>query len=573
MFFLHARKVLQHLRAETGCRIGEAAVCSRKVHTVDPYRPEVIAVVANADAGKVFYRRQQVGDIIHVDIFHEIKHLSPQPIAAAVQRGLQRYLQEVAVQAGYEHMQERHRLAHYFDVQTALGGGRVTGRQLYGQRESVKKAHLNHVHITGKLSNVDLAAVFYVIAAVEQAIIRQGAQLRCIEYIMHEKATWGQQSALSNYASFTDSFLREPTTNAAEDTYAYGHELTAISDILENLADLGELSRILNKISQPVDRSMQPHRLPYSRYTNWADAVDKLRGYGLVQRRGNDYQLTAAGEELRRRLLVNARELEAELRKQSLLMALQGERSYGSLGSISRRRAKRGLARPTIVLDQGESLAATETVISALVRQAADASNGHRITQQDLRWQQRQQQQGIDICLLIDASASMLGKRMKAAKSLAGYLVQNSRDRISVITFQEQAVEVVVPFTRNHLQIKQCLDTIQPGGLTPLAAGLRQAAEHVCQCRRSGLLLLITDGIPTLGQNQADPLRDALEAALDFKEKTNFRLCCIGLQPNHRILQRVVETAGGSLYAIDELNSASLLQIADRERSWAHARD
>ena len=116
---------------------------------------------------------------------------------------------------------------------------------------------------------------------------------------------------------------------------------------------------------------------------------------------------------------------------------------------------------------------------------------------------------------------------MKAAKNLAEQLVQNSRDRILLITFQEQAVKVVVPFTRNRLQIRQCLETIKPGGLTPLAAGLRKAAEHVrSHCRRPGLLLLITDGIPTLGEKQADPLRDALKRPSIFGRQPAF-ICVV----------------------------------------------
>ncbi len=569
LFLSKQRELLKYLRADAGCRLGESAVCSRKVHTVDPYRPEVVTIISNADAGQVFYRRRRPREIVHVDIFHSVGHVRPQPIAQAVKRGLERYGQTLGALIGYGQAQSRYQLAHYFDVQTGLGGGRVTGSQQYGQKETVKKAHLNHVHLTGKLPDGDLAAIFFVVTAVEQAIIKQGLELRCIEQIQHETSRLGNQAEdMSTYTAFTDSFLREQATALGENQ-AYAYELTALADIMENLDDLAELSQIMQEVKssgRPPYNNRFPH---YPREARLLDAWTKLEGYGLIEKHLGHYRLTEAGLELNRRLLYNARELEAELRQQSLLLSLHRTSSLGSYGPTSRRdTVRRGVTRRIVVPEQGDHLAVGPTVINALVCRSQE--DNWLIRQSDLRFEKRRGRTGIDICLLIDASASMLGKRMKVAKNLAEQLVQNSRDRISVITFQEQAVKVVVPFTRNRLQIRQCLETIKPGGLTPLAAGLRKAAEHVCShCRRPGLLLLITDGIPTLGEKQADPLRDALEAALDFRETTRFHLCCVGLQPNHNILRRVAETADGSLHIIDELNTASLLHIAESERSRA----
>jgi hypothetical protein len=64
-------------------------------------------------------------------------------------------------------------------------------------------------------------------------------------------------------------------------------------------------------------------------------------------------------------------------------------------------------------------------------------------------------------------------------------------------------------------------------------------------------------------------LHDALQAAQAFREQTQFHLCCVGLQPNHSILRKVADIASGSLHVIDELNTISLLNIAEWERSRA----
>lgn len=570
--FLNKQAELRRLlQLGNGCRIGETAVCSRKIHTIEPDRPQIVTIVQNSDAGQVFYRRRRPGEIVHIDIFHSVQALNPTPIGLAAKRGIERYAQEMSVQIGYEHANRRYQLAHYVDVQTGAGGGRVTGSLSYGQRESLKKAHLNHVHISAKLPDHDIAAAFYLVHSVEEELLRQGVELRRVELVQHRQGSVGSDEDISAYSAFTDSFLRE--TQPPEDPAAdqvYGYQLAAVADILENLEDLDELAKLLAAV-QEHGRNPCRSDLPYHPQTaRLQDAWTKLEGYGFLEQDRGRYQLSDQGLELNRRLLRNARELEAELRKQGQLLARQGMHFGGSFGSQGEQRAvRRSHTRRVVRPEEGDHLAINETVRSALVRSFGEGCPWSVIPA-DLFYEQRLERRGVDICLLVDASASMLGKRMKAARNLAEHLVQNSRDRIAVVSFQEKSVQLVTPFTRNRLEVKQSLEQIQPGGLTPLAAGLRHATSFLEQTNaRSGLLLLVTDGIPTLGDKLGDPLRDALDAALELRQKTDFRLCCIGLQPNHGILRRVAEAAGGSLHVIDELNREALLRIAENERERA----
>lgn len=567
--FLNKQAELRRLiQSGCGCRLGETAVCSRKIHTIDPSCPEVITVVTNSDAGQVFYHRQRTGEILHIDIFHDVKALDPVPIGAAAKRGIERYTQEISSLVGFDQANQRYQLAHYVDVQTGGGGGRVTGALRYGQKESLKRAHLNHVHISAKLPDQEIAAAFYLVRAVEEAVTNQGVGLRRVELVQHQLSSVGPREDISAYTAFTDSFLRENRTDPLAEDQVYGYQLAAIADILDNLDDLGELAKLLSEVSKT---GRNPYRgdMPYHpQSARLHDAWTKLEGYGFVDKVAGRYQLSDEGLELNRRLLKSSRELEAELRKQGQLLARQNIGSGGSLGGLTQERAaRRSHTRRVVSRAVGDHIAISETVHSALTRSLSAGRQHWQVTRADLHYERRLERRGIDICLLIDASASMLGKRMKAAKNLAEHLVINSRDRISVVSFQENSVELVIPFTRNRLEIRQSLENIKPGGLTPLAAGLRRATSYIEQVNtRSGLLLLITDGIPTMGERLGDPLRDALDAALDLHRKTNFHLCCIGLQPNRGILRRVAEAAEGSLHVIDELSTQTLLRIADTER-------
>ena len=89
---------------------------------------------------------------------------------------------------------------------------------------------------------------------------------------------------------------------------------------------------------------------------------------------------------------------------------------------------------------------------------------------------------------------------------------------------------------------------IQPQGLTPLAAGIADTLEFIkARNLKDVLLILITDGIPTMNRWTADPARDALTAAKSIADR-KITFMCVGLQPNRDFLSRLVDVAHGKLY-------------------------
>jgi magnesium chelatase subunit D len=172
----------------------------------------------------------------------------------------------------------------------------------------------------------------------------------------------------------------------------------------------------------------------------------------------------------------------------------------------------------------------------------------------------------LDVCLVIDASASMAGPRMRAAKYLAQHLLLSTRDRVAVVVFQEREAGLYVPFTRNFEAVQRGLARIRPLGLTPLAEGLVQAATYVRRERvRDPLLLLITDGIPTVPRWTMNPIADALAAARALA-RDRIRFSCIGLEPNLDFLRDLAAGARGTLHVVEELDQALLSEIAHSER-------
>jgi len=75
------------------------------------------------------------------------------------------------------------------------------------------------------------------------------------------------------------------------------------------------------------------------------------------------------------------------------------------------------------------------------------------------------------------------------------------------------------------------------------------------------MIILITDGIPTVPLWTSDPVNDAICAASKISEK-KIGFCCIGLQPNKDCLIKVTDAAKGNLYVLDELNRDTLVEVA-----------
>jgi len=633
------RRVLARSR---GARLGEATVISRRIHVSDPQKPQAITVLADMDFGQAAYGRDAPGEVIHIDIFHAVAEVDHRRVAAAV-------VQAMGGATATTPQAEGRLLADHFDLCTATGGGRLTGALDTVRKLSVKVAHRNHVHLAGLLPDEQLPLLLPVVQAVEQAILSQGVELRCIERVGHRRGAAGpsEQSDLSRYyGESLDSLIKgkgrggpatsppadgqslrggrghhggtrpaeghspspagggqagaatgnpQPTTPSqhAPATYAEPPEGEAASataeqqatanearlqsalDLSRRLGSPEELKRVLEELSRE-----QGWTALYSNGGNQAPFVMRqLEEGGLLRKEVRGIRLTDQGREMLTYLSRHLKDVKLRFRK--LIRRIPGS----SVGSGRRRLPGRGapspdvrygLIRGTAPAQPGawlNDLAVPETVGSAIRRshlerlqQGEERPHRLKLERGDVHVHLRASEHQLHICLLIDASASMAGRRILAAKHLARHLLVSTRDKIAVIGFQERDVRVFVPFTRDYGLVEDGLARIQPMGLTPLAHGLTQSMELIRSSRvRRPLLLLITDGIPTVPKWTIDPLADALEAARQVKGG-RIPFGCIGLQPSRRYLDQLTREAGGTLHVVDELSEESLVTIAHEER-------
>lgn len=566
-----------------GYRFGESTAVSRHVHLVTAQRPGEVDVITDADAGRVFYHRRDEGQVLHLDVFHEVARVDHREVARRVAAAVARYARDFRLAeaggpgAGTVGLTPRC-LGDYVDVQTATGGGRVTGALTFGAGETLRDAHLTHVHLAVLAAPRNLSLVPYLIIAVEEEIRRQGFEIRRVEQLNHVAAHGsGSQLDLSDYASPTDSLLREPkrdwSSPEGEFTASSPSYLRGVLDLADEFGGVEELREVLESLDGRATWT-QLHRKLRSRVP-LNHILSRLEGEGLLECERGTYNLTRDGHTLREYVERHRREI--ELRFKLTLRKLPFCGRPGRKPTVPTTAAKASGRGPVCYrrVERAEAggwvgdLAVPETVVRALVgrlREAGSAGHGLRLGREDLCVYRRRGLGPLDICLLIDASASMAGSRMRAAKYLAQHLLLSTRDRVAVVVFQEREAGLYVPFTRNFDAVVRGLGRVRPLGLTPLAEGLVTAAAYVHKERtRDPLLLLITDGIPTVPRWTMNPVNDALSAARVLaKEKVRFS--CIGLEPNLDFLRDLTAAARGALHVVEELEQTLLSEIAHTER-------
>ncbi|HEY2306047.1 MAG TPA: putative cobaltochelatase [Streptosporangiaceae bacterium] len=137
----------------------------------------------------------------------------------------------------------------------------------------------------------------------------------------------------------------------------------------------------------------------------------------------------------------------------------------------------------------------------------------------DLREARHEGRESNLVLFAVDASGSMAARaRMGAVKGAVLSLLLDAyqrRDKVGMVTFRGSAAEVALPPTFSVEAAAARLAAVPTGGRTPVAAGLLRAGEllrteRIRDPRRRALLVLVTDGRATGGQ---DPVASAHLAA------------------------------------------------------------
>lgn len=555
-----------------GVRIGETAVVSRRLHKKGPRVFPHIQILIELDAGQVFSKCTEPNRAVHIDVYHEPAQIRAVPVARRIWAAINAYLVEESdrfIQSEFDELLEPSEVAGRIRLATAEAQGtvaRLVG-QGYDEYAEIPEDLSDHVHLVMELPESWYGLVLDLIEVTEDAIFEQGYQIRKIMGISHGFKKGVQMEEIRGFSmpffpgkkdkDQTDNVIR--VQNQKQAIMALARRLGSVEEV-EDLMD-SMRGNLLQRISNRPQRKRQG---------NLDALVDQMADAGLVDKGLLGPTLTEEGEDLQNYLVGNKQEMEALLRR-ILRKFPKGSKRYQRFAKTQfESRSKEKINKRKVLRqddDSGSSVVAVpETVLEGAKRSLKDGLEHIRISKEDVQVYGKRSYVPIDICLLVDCSASMAGDKSQAAWQLAEYLLLSSRERVAVVVFQEMNARVAVHFTRNQKRLRAGLRSVNPEGMTPLAHGLVKSLELIEDTGvRNPLLVLITDGMPTYPLWTYDSKADAIKAARMLVD-AKIRLACIGVRSNREFLKELAGAAQGTLYIVDNLNRDTLIQVLHEER-------
>lgn len=176
--------------------------------------------------------------------------------------------------------------------------------------------------------------------------------------------------------------------------------------------------------------------------------------------------------------------------------------------------------------------------------------------------------EGIDICLVMDLSSSMLAKdfqpdRLEASKAVAiEFVDKRAYDRFGLVVFAGESY-TQSPLTMDHRVIQDLLSDLRCGLLddgTAIGMGLASAVNRLKDSEaKSKVIILLTDGVNNRGYIQ--PLQ-----AAEIAKQYNIKVYTIGVGTAGEALTPVSRRSDGQYvfgYANVEIDENLLQQIAE----------
>ncbi|MCC1492439.1 magnesium chelatase subunit D [Cognatishimia sp. F0-27] len=173
------------------------------------------------------------------------------------------------------------------------------------------------------------------------------------------------------------------------------------------------------------------------------------------------------------------------------------------------------------------------------------------------------------IIFAVDASGSAAVARLAEAKGAVELMLADAyaqRDHVALVAFRGEGADLALPPTRSLVQVKRRLSGLPGGGGTPLAAGLRAAADLARHAMGQGLspsLALLTDGranvaLPGSVPGRASAQHDA-EAMARFVRQINMPIAVVDTANRPQAaLRGLTAILGGSYLPLPRADAARM---------------
>jgi len=557
-----------YFNQDQGVRLGDSAVVSFKVHGLYSKRRGWVKIYTNQDAGKNYLKFVDEKQVVHIDVYHQLGEIDPRLVARRIFQTVQENLLAEEPSLKYvEDMLFRQVIdfCHKIMISTRLGSGSAYDL-LQGNMDVPEDQKLEHVHVLAKLNSSEYFWVLVIAEAVEDAILESGFKLSRVRGINHGM----QKQPEQDLSSFLPIPWRRGGRGEPERQVDREKKNRLVVKLAERLGSVTEVEEFLKSFSNnPLKRKTKD-----SQVRRWGEVdqlVDQLLNANVLKKSLFGHTLSRDGEALLDYIAKHHNEMETEMRR-SIRRSPQGShRARGPKQQLNRASRVYVTNHNKVVRlrehpELNGNIAIPETILQAKKSSFQRGDEHFRITRDDICVYDRRTYVPVDVCLLMDASESMAGAKRHATCYMAEHLLLTSKDKLAVVTFQEMRGSVAVPFTRNNDVLCSGLARVVPSGLTPMASGIVKAVDLILKSRaKNPMLVMISDGEPNFPLWSMDAKKDALEAAKRIK-KNRIKFVCIGVKADQMFLKELTQAGGGVLYAVDEINRNTLVEIARYER-------
>ncbi len=182
----------------------------------------------------------------------------------------------------------------------------------------------------------------------------------------------------------------------------------------------------------------------------------------------------------------------------------------------------------------------------------------------DLHIAERESKGSISLIYAIDASGSMKGKKIEAAKKAGialAYKAIEQKDPVGLIVFGTEVKESVRPTTSFPLLLSK-ITPIQAGKETNMTEAIIKSLEMFPKGDTTKHLVILTDGMPSIGKN---PEQDAIEA-VSIAMNSGISVSIVGVNldaPAKEFCSMVAAAGNGKLHLINNLNNLDTIILED----------
>ena len=190
---------------------------------------------------------------------------------------------------------------------------------------------------------------------------------------------------------------------------------------------------------------------------------------------------------------------------------------------------------------------------------------GHKkLEEKDLKVYERQSRGQSYIIYALDASGSMKGAKIDACKRAGialAYKAIDEKDKFGLIVFGSEIKTIVEP-TSDFPYLLKNIAAARASNETDIVATLRKAIELFPNDNITKHLILITDALPTVGE---EPEKDTLKEVSIARNK-GITISLIGINLNEKgkkLAEKIIELGQGKLYIIKGVENVDSVVLED----------